>query len=74
MAKVVAGEKSGHLGDDVIMVVVYVEVNFLVVLRTRVDDVIVVLFRHEIDLILGQVRLKLFGLHNFVGTERTPAF
>ena len=59
---VVTGEKTRHLGDDVIMVVVHVEVNPFVFLRTGVDDIIVVLFRDDIDLILGQVGLKQFGL------------
>ena len=63
------GEKSRHLGDDAIMVVVHVEVNSLVFLRSRADDVIVVLFRHVIDLTLGNVSLKLFGLLNSAGTD-----
>ena len=64
VAKVAAGKESGHLGDNVIMIVVHVEVNFLVFLRTTVNDIIAVLFRHDIDLIIGQVRLELFGLFN----------
>ena len=70
MAIVVPGEKPRHLGDDVIMIVVHVEVNLFVSLRTSVDDVIVVLFRYDIDLILGQVRLELFNLVNPTRTKR----
>ena len=58
VAIVVSGKESGHLGDDVIMIVVHV------------DDIIVLLFRDDIDLILGQVRLKQFGLVNPARTER----
>ena len=61
---VAAGKESRHLGDNVIMIVVHVEVNPFVFLRTSVDDIIVVLFRDDIDLILGQVRLKQFGVFN----------
>ena len=67
VAIVAAGEESRHLGDNVIMIVVHVEVNSLVFLRTTVSDIIVVLFRHDIDLIIGQVRLEQFGL----GQSRT---
>ena len=70
VAIVAAGQESRHPGDDVIMIVVHVEVNFLVFLKTTVNDIIVVLFRHDIDLIIGQVRLKLFGLVNPARTER----
>lgn len=70
MTIVDTGEKSRHLGHNVIMIVVHVEVNLFVFLRTGVDDVIVVLFRYDINLILGQVRLELFGLFNSTRTER----
>ena len=70
VAKVAAGEESRHLGDNVIMIVVHVEVNFLVFLRTTVNYIIAVLFRHDIDLTIGQVRLELFGLFNPAWTER----
>ena len=65
VAIVVVSEKSRHLGVDVMIRVVHVDVNFLVFLRTRVDDVIAVLFRHDIDLTLAKVSLKLFGLLNY---------
>ena len=70
VAIVVTGKESGHLGDDVIMDVVHVEVNPFVFLRTSLDDIIVVLFQDDIDLILVQVRLKQFGLFNPTRTER----
>ena len=52
------------------MIVVHVEVNLFVFFRTSVDNVIVVLFQDDTDLILGQVRLKLFGLFNPARTRR----
>ena len=70
MAIVVASEKSRHLGDDVIMVVVHIEVNLLPFLWTRIDDFIGVFFGHDIDLIIGQVRLKLFSFFNSARTKR----
>ena len=70
MAIVNACEKSRHLGDDVIVVVVHVQVNLFVFLWTGVDDFIAILFRHDTDLILGQVRLKQFGLVNPARTKR----
>ena len=70
VAIVAAAKESRHLGDDVIMIVVHVEVNLFVFLRTSVDDVIVVLFRHDIDLMLGQVHLEQFGLVNPTRTKR----
>ena len=70
MAIVVMGENPRHLGDDVIMIVVHAEVNPFVFLRTSVDDIIVVLFRDDIDLILRQVHLEQFGLLNPTRTER----
>ena len=69
VAIVAAGKESRHLGDDV-MIVMHVEVNPFVFLRTVVDDVIVVPFRDDINLILGQVRLKQFGLINPAQTKR----
>ena len=70
MAIVVAGEKSRHLGDDVIMIVVHVQVNLLVFLWTGIDDFIAVFFGHDTDLIIGQVRLKLFSFFNSARTKR----
>ena len=70
VAVVCTGKESGHLGDDVIMVVVHVEVYPFIFLRTGVDDIIVVLFRDDIDLILGHVRLEQFGLFDPTRTER----
>ena len=70
VAAVVTGKESGHFSDDVIMVVVHVEVYSFVFLWTSVDDIIVVLFRDDIDLILCQVRLEQFGLCNPTRTER----
>ena len=65
-----ASKESGHFGDYIIMVVVHVEVYPFVFLRTSVDDIVVVLFRDDIDLILGQVCLEQFGLFNLTRTER----
>ena len=70
MAIVAAGEESRHLGDNVIMIVVHVEVNFLVFLRTTVNDIIAVLFLHDIDLIIAQVRLEQFCLFKPARTKR----
>ena len=69
VAVVVTGEKTRHLGDDVI-VVVHIEVNLLVFLWAGVDDIIVVLSRDNIDLVFGQVRLELFGLLDPTRSER----
>ena len=57
VAIVTAGKESGHLGDDVIMIVVHVEVNLFVFLRAVVGDVIVVLFRDNIDLDLDFIHV-----------------
>ena len=56
MAIVNVGEKARHLGDDVIMVVVHVQVNLLVFLWTSIDDFIAVFFRDDTDLIILQFR------------------
>lgn len=52
------------------MVVVQVLVNLPVFLWAGVDDLIAILFRHDIDLMISQVRLKLFGLFQTTRTER----
>ena len=70
VAVVNAGKESGHLGDDVIMVLVHVEVYPFDFLWPGVDDIVVVLFRDDIDLIPGHVRLKQFGLFDPTRTER----
>ena len=70
MAIVNAGEKSRHLGDDVIMIVVHVQVNLLVFLWTSIDDFIAVFFGHDTDLIIGKVGLKLFSLLESTRTKR----
>ena len=67
---VAACKNPSHLGDDVIVIVVVVEVNLLVFLRTGVDDIILILFGHDIDLVFGQVRLKQFGLLDSARLER----
>ena len=51
------------------MVIVRVKVNPLIFLSTDLDDFIAVLFRHNTDLIIGHVRLKLFGLLKFTQIE-----
>lgn len=71
VAIVAVAEKSRHLADDVIvMIVVHRQVYFLVFLWVGVDDFIAVLFRHDIDLIIGKVRLKLLGLLKSTRTEK----
>ena len=50
---VVTGKESGHFSDDVIMVVVHVEVYPFVFVWPGVDDIVVVLFRDDIDLVFG---------------------
>ena len=71
VAIVVVGKKPRHLGDDVIvMIVVHRQVNLIVFLWVGVDDFIAVLFRHDIDLIIGKVRLELFGLVKSTRTEK----
>ena len=70
MAIVNAGEKFRHLGDDVIMVVVHVQVNLLLFLWTSIDDFIAVFFRDDTDLVIGKVGLKLFSFFNSARTKR----
>ena len=48
----------------------HVEVCPFVFLWTSVDDIVVVLFRDDIDLVFGQVHLEQFGLFNPTRTER----
>ena len=67
---VVACKKPRHLGDDVIVIVVHIEVNLLVFLRAAIDDFILIFFGHDIDLVFGQVRLEQFGLFDPTRTER----
>ena len=70
VAIVAAGKKPRHLGHDVIMVVVHVQINSLVFLWASVDDFIAVFFRYDIDLAIGQVCLKLFSLVESTCTKR----
>ena len=55
---VCAGKETRHFRNHVVVIVVHVQINLFVFLRTTVDDVVVVLFGHDVDLILGQIRLK----------------
>ena len=66
---VAASKKSGHFSDDIIVIVVHVQINLLVFLGTRVDYFIAIFFRHDTDLVFGQVRLELFGLLNPAQSE-----
>ena len=70
VAIVNADEKRGHLGDDVIMVVVHIEVNLLLFLWTSIDDFIAVFFRDDTDLVIGKVGLKLFSFFESTWTKR----
>ena len=70
MAIVVTGEKSGHLGNNVIVVIMHVEVNPLVFFRAGVDDFIAIFLAHNTDLVFAQVCLEQFGLLNPARTER----
>ena len=70
MAIVITGEKFQHLGDDVIVVIMHVEVNPLVFFRAGVDDFIAIFLAHNTDLVFAQVRLELFGLFDPARTER----
>ena len=70
MAIVATGKESGHLGDDVIVVTMHVEVNPLVFFWAGVDDFIAIFLAHNTDLVFAQVCLEQFGLLNPARTER----
>ena len=67
---IVTGEKSRHFSDDIIMIVVHVQINSLVLLWTPINELIAIFFGHNINLIISQVRLEVFGLINSAQTER----
>ena len=56
---VIVCQKSGHSGDDVIMVVMNIQINFLLLFGAGVGYCIVQVLGHNIDLIIGHVHLKL---------------
>ena len=62
-------QKTGHARDDVIMVVVEIEINSFLLFGTRIKDGILVFFGHGIDLVLGEIDLKLFDFVQPTGTE-----
>ena len=63
MAVVAAGEEPRHFRNHIVVVVVQVQINLLVFVWTSLNDIIIVFFRHDIDLILGQVQLKFLQYH-----------
>ena len=71
---VCAGKETRHFRNPVVVIVVHVQVNLLVFLRTAVNNLLVVLFGHNINLILGQIRLKLLGFFDTTRTQRNVGF
>ena len=70
MAIVAACEEPRHFRDHIVVVVVQVQIDLLVFVWTGVDDFIIVFFRHDIDLILGQVQLKFLSFFYTTRTHR----
>ena len=65
-----ADKKPRHFRNHVVVVVMHVQVNPLVFVWTTVNNLIVVLFRYNVNLILGQICLKLFGFFDTARTQR----
>jgi hypothetical protein len=60
--------KSRHACNHIEMIVMQKQINPFLFIRSGKNDRILMLFRNNVDLIISQIRLKLF---DFVYTART---
>lgn len=64
------GQECRHTSGDVIMAIMHAKTNkSFFFLRPRVNDVILMLFRSNVDLVLGQMGLKLL---DFISKPQEP--
>ena len=62
MAILLTSNKSRHACNHIEMIVMQKQINPFLFNRSRKNDRILMLFRNNVDLIIGQIRLKLLGL------------
>ena len=62
-------QETGHAGDDVVMIVVEIEINSFLLFGTGIKDGILVFFGHDVDLVVGEIGLKLFDFVQSTGSE-----
>jgi hypothetical protein len=55
-----SGEKSRHACDYIIMIIMQKQINPFVLVRSGKNNSILMFFRNNINLIIGQISLKLF--------------
>ena len=62
MTKPFSGKKGRHTSDNVIMVIMQKQINPFLFFRPRINNRILMVFGNNVDLILGQMGLKLLDL------------
>jgi hypothetical protein len=67
-------QKAGHLGNDVVMIIVKVQINSLLWIGTNINKSVLMFFGYNIDLVIGKVRLKQFDFIQSTGTQRDVSF
>ena len=61
-------KKPQHLGNNVVMIIMKVQINSLFLIGTNINESVLMFLGHNTNLVIGKVRLKLF---DFVQTART---
>ena len=67
-------QKAGNGGNDIVMIIVKVQINSLLLIGTNLNKSVLMIFGHNINLIIGKVRLKLFDFIQSTGTQRDGSF
>jgi hypothetical protein len=70
MAVVRSLKKPWHFGNNVVMIIVKIEINSLFLIGASINKSVLMIFGHNIDLVIGKVRLKLFDFIQSTGTQR----
>jgi hypothetical protein len=67
-------KKCRHACNNIIMIIVEEKINPFLLLGTRIKDGILMVCGHNVDLILGQIRLKSFDFIHTTGSKGNVCF
>jgi hypothetical protein len=67
-------KKCWHAGNDIVMIIVEEKINPFLLLGTRINNGILMVFGHNVDLILSQIRLKSFDFIQTTGSKGNVCF
>ena len=66
--------KNRHARNNIIMVIVEIQVTSFLMLGTRIKDGILIFFGNDVDLVVGEICLKLFDFVHATGSEGNARF